>query len=473
MRLETIYFNERLELLEGVYGEERHRQLSELLWLYNRILGPVISVNLLRPELLDLSIYSAYCNHVSVDYLIRDLMIRIRPYIRSLPGGGKGANKLTALLGAFGEVTERLLGALHFITLLGHLEHATYEELTRQGRRALGPDELPLFAREQYRRPDFKYAPFQPDTFLGWVEGRELLTGNPILVPAQLVLMYYKSHEAEPVIGYATSVGGAFHTSRRQAILHGLYEVIERDGLNVHWYSRLPPARVNINLNDFLETYMDIPQVRMSTPYIRDVQVFLTTLDLPVPVMAVVALDRSRQERTFLGGSGAGSKREKALAQALFEVGQCQTAFRFDNPFARNPIYADSDLSEVTEFFDAPLYYGHAKNLPRIYWYTASKQIIPWEAVPTLSFKNEEEEYEATLEWLRTTQLKPIVLECDGACQPEVALTKVFIPQLTQACPPANPPLGHPRFYELPQKLGLADRVLEFCDLSSDPIPFV
>jgi ribosomal protein S12 methylthiotransferase accessory factor len=129
-------------------------------------------------------------------------------------------------------------------------------------------------------------------------------------------------------------------------------------------------------------------------------------------------------------------------------------------------------LSEVVEFFDAPLYFGHARNLPRTYWYTASEQVVPWDAVPTFCFTDEVEEYEATMNWLRATELKPIVLDYNSACWPEASITKVFVPQLTQACPPLNPTLGHPRFYVLPQRLSMADRVLEFRDLNPDPIPF-
>jgi ribosomal protein S12 methylthiotransferase accessory factor len=471
MRLVTTYLNERIELLEGVYEDERHDQSHALLRLYNRILGPVIWVNFLRPELLDLSMYSASCHHVPIGSLIRDLTVKIGPYTRFLPGGGKGPTRLAPLLGALGEMAERLLGALHFTALFDQLEYATYEELVRRGHQALGPHEMPLFSPEQYTSPGFDYVPFRPDTFLGWVEGKELLTGDTILVPAQLVLMYYKRHAAEPAIGYATTAGGAFHTSRYQAILHGLYEVIERDGLNVHWYSRLQPPRVDVNLSDFLESHVNIRQARMSTPYVREVQAFLLTLDTPLQVLTAIAVDRSRQERAFLGGSGASSQREQALAQALFELGQCQTAFRFDDPFGRKPIYADSDLSEVVEFFDAPLYYGHARNLSRTYWFTASERVVPWENVPTFCFRDEAEEYEATMDWLRATELKPIVLDFNGACWPGVSITKVFVPQLTQACPPLNPTLGHPRFYELPQRLGLADQLLEFRDLNPDPIP--
>src|SRR5271165_6715754 len=85
---------------------------------------------------------------------------------------------------------------------------------------------------------------------------------------------------------------------------HGLFEVIERDCVNVHWYSRLPPPRVDVDLHDILPTHFRAHRVRMSTPYIPEVQVFLTTLDAPIPVLTAIAVDQSRQERAFLGGSG-------------------------------------------------------------------------------------------------------------------------------------------------------------------------
>ena len=471
MRLVTTHLNKYLELLEGVYESDRAQQLRILSRMYNRLLGPATSVKLLRPELLDLSIYSVHCDHVPVTSLMRDVALKARPYSSRVPGGGKGVSYLNAILGALGEITERLWAILDFATLFDRLEYGTYEELVRQGRRALGPQELTLFAPEQYAQPNFDYTGFRPDTFLGWIEGRELLSGDFVLVPAQLVLMYYKQHPAERAIGYATTAGLAFHPSRYQGILHGLYEVIERDALNVCWYSRLAPPRVDVDLRHLLETHMSIPLARMSTPYIQEVQIFLMTLDTRIPVFAAVALDRSRDERAFLGGTGASSQRELGLAQALFEVGQSQTAFRLEDPFGRDPIHRDSDLSEVVQFHDAPLYYGHAGNLPRTFWFMANEQAVPWEAVPTFHFTEDAEEYEGVIEWLRLSGLRPIVLDFDSAW-PEMSITKVFVPELTQACPPLDPTLGHPRFYELPQRLGKAERRLEFRDLNPDPIPF-
>lgn len=472
MPLTTTYLNERLQLLEGTYGEGRAAQLASLTRLYNRLHGPVTMLNVFRPELGDLSLYGASARHVPITSLMPDLMVKARPHARFVPGGGKGATPLHALLGALGEMAERLLATIHFSSLYDHLRYATHERLRREGRDALGPADIPLFAPEQYRSAKFPFVPFTGDTFLGWAEGRELLTGRQVLVPAQLVLMYYKLHPGEPAIGYATTAGLAFHTSRRQAILHGLHEVVERDCLNISWYSRLPPARVSMDLSGFFAGELGLSRARVSTPGVTDVRVLLNNLDMPVPVFTVIAIDRCRGERAFLGGSGAASRREDALAQALYEVGQCQTGFRFEDPFGRNPIYPDSDPEDIVEFFDAPLYFGYLANLPRTYWYTAAEDTVTWNDVPTMEFADERAEYAATMDWVRDRGLHPVVFDFGSACWPGAEVTKVFVPQLTQACPPANPQLGHPRFYELPKRLGAREDLLTFGDLNPDPVPF-
>jgi ribosomal protein S12 methylthiotransferase accessory factor len=471
MRLTTTYLNERAELFGGLYDEERAAELAAVSRLYNRTIGPVIGMNLVRPEDRDLSMYSAYCHHVPVERLIRDLRFKAGPYGGLVPGGGKGATMLGAMLGALGEMTERLLAILHFTSLHERVRYGSHRELARAGQQGLAPAEVPLFAPAQYAAPGFEFVPFEEDTRLGWIEGWDLLTSEPVWVPAQLVLMYYKPHSEEQMIGYGTTAGLAFQTSRLRAILHGLFEVIERDALNIRWYSRLPPARVVVDLERVLASELGVLRSRMTAPHL-DVEVFLLTLDSPIPVVATIGIDRSRVDRAFLGGTGASSRREDALAQALFELGQCQTGFHFEDPFGRLPIEADTDLADVVEFFDAPLYYGHARNLPKTAWFTASDQQVPWQDLPTWGAATEAAVYQRLRQWLREGGLRAVALDFGDVCPPGMAITKVFVPGLTHACPPRNPMLGHPRFTELPHRLGLSDRRLSFEDLHTHPAPF-
>src|SRR5687768_4256185 len=214
MRIETTHLNERIPLLEGVYGNERAQELAAVSRLYNCSLGPVTSLNIIRPELLDLSIYSTHCHHLPIHALFRDVMVKAGPHVELVPGGGKGIRPLDAALGALGEMSERLIAVLDASTVLDRLQYGTCEDLMRRGIEALGPDDVPLFAREQYALEAFEYQPFRPDSFLAWIEGRDLLTGESVLVPAQLVLLYQRVNPRETAIGYATTAGFAFHPDR-------------------------------------------------------------------------------------------------------------------------------------------------------------------------------------------------------------------------------------------------------------------
>src|SRR5215469_2874324 len=100
MRLSTTYLNGRIELFEGVYDTDVHEQLKALCRLYNRHLGPVTSLHLERPELLDPGFYCGSCNHSPIDYVIPDLTVRPGAAdAMSIPGGGKGPGLQQPLLG--------------------------------------------------------------------------------------------------------------------------------------------------------------------------------------------------------------------------------------------------------------------------------------------------------------------------------------------------------------------------------------
>jgi len=471
MHLSQTYLNERIEMLDGVYDQDRELQFQALSRLYNRHFGPITALHLERPDLLDPAMYCGSCNHLPMSSVIPDLTVRPSAGdSMAIPGGGKGAGIRQPLLGAMGELAERLLAVLHFQAIVDDLEFGSWNEMVNQGHRALGPNEFPLFAPEQFARSGFGFAPFLPDTPLRWIWGSRLLTGEPILVPAQLMLLYYKRAAGEAMIGYPTSGGLGFHTNRQRAILHALYEYIERDAVNVRWYCRLAPARVEFDLSSFLAGQWHLRHTRIITPSLDGVEVFLNTVDVPIPIFTVVARDEARSDRMFLGGGGAWSNRDRALGQALFELGQTRAVLNSYKPGHKN-IRPDSSITEMTDFLDGAIYFGYPENLRRLSWYTSGPG-ISWEDVPSLAFADENAEYDGIVDWLRTSGLNPIVIDMDGACWPGVSVVRTIIPELTPACVAAHAYLGHPRYYELPFELGAADHKLTFEELNPDPIPF-
>ncbi len=186
VRLETSWINRSVPMIDAVFGPDRAAQYAAVTRLYNRSLGPVTRVNVLRPEVNDLPIWTSSCQHSAIGELLADLTIKhaIADAVM-VPGGGKGIDLQAAFIGGLGEISERLLGVLHFAAVERRLVLASYDDMVHQGRRALGPHDIPLFASEQYTIPGFPYAPFHAATPLRWIDGVDLLTGEAVAVPAQ------------------------------------------------------------------------------------------------------------------------------------------------------------------------------------------------------------------------------------------------------------------------------------------------
>jgi len=473
MRITRTYPEKRCELFDAAYGQSPADRTTTLAKLYNRHIGPLTALRIHRPELGDFSMYTASCEHSAVAALVADAAISSPSLARMrIPGGGKGVGMGGPVSSALGEASERLLAVLHFQGVVDELEFASCDVLERSGRRTLGPQRLPLFAPEQHAGRGFKFAPFRRDTRICWHPAVELLSGEPVWVPAQLALLYYKSRSGEAMIGYPTSGGLGFARTRRRAILHGLYEFMERDAINVRWYCRLAPRQVQIDIGQWLERKWPAQRWRLSTPSMRGIHVQLATIDHPIPIFTITARDECRAERTFVGAGGGGGQRERALVQALFELGQTRAVLNAYRPDGSKLISASSGTSEMTDFLDGTVYYGFEQNRAKLDWYAASEGTIDWSDVPELSFDDEQSEYEAVLDMLKAAGLNPVVIDLGSACGDGSHLVRVIVPELTLASVGACPYLGHPRYYELPCDLGCADRPLSFGELNTDPVPF-
>jgi ribosomal protein S12 methylthiotransferase accessory factor len=154
----------------------------------------------------------------------------------------------------------------------------------------------------------------------------------------------------------------------------------------------------------------------------------------------------------------------------LFELGQTRTSLKYYQPVGFKEIRADSSVREMTDFFDTAMFYGFRQNLPLLDWYRDTDDVVAWEDVADHSNLDPEETHRLVLAWLSAKKMTPIAFEFTGAAWPGVFVTKVFVPQLTQACLPSHPYLGHPRFYHLPFPAPSQERTFE--SLNTDPVPF-
>ncbi len=170
-----------------------------------------------------------------------------------------------------------------------------------------------------------------------WVEGEEIATGDQTLLPAEFV------YHPPPASRYHSPVttGLGLGNSPVEALLAGLYEVIERDAMMLSWYSSFEPLGVQIED----ETYETLSS-RASSEGLS-VSTLLLTQDVDVPVVAAAV---SRDEWPKLAfGTGAHLDVNKAARSALAEALQNWTELR-----GMGPDDAADALGAIGTYADEP-----------------------------------------------------------------------------------------------------------------------
>ncbi|WP_327052656.1 YcaO-like family protein [Halomicrococcus gelatinilyticus] len=142
-----------------------------------------------------------------------------------------------------------------------------------------------------------------------WVSGRDLATGALVNLPAEFVHFPPPESRFKPPITTGLGLGN----STVEALLSGLYEVVERDATMLSWYSTFDPLGLAVDDDGFrtLEKRARAEDLSV-TP-------LLVTQDVDVPVVAV-AVHREGDWPRFAVGSGADLAPDAAARSALAEA---------------------------------------------------------------------------------------------------------------------------------------------------------
>jgi ribosomal protein S12 methylthiotransferase accessory factor len=143
-----------------------------------------------------------------------------------------------------------------------------------------------------------------------WVPGESLTTGEGVSLPAELV--HYPPPER--TIRPAVTTGLGLGNSTVEALLSGLYEVIERDATTIAWYSTFEPLGLAVE-DDAYERLA----ARAGAEGL-DATALLLTQDVDVPVVAVAVTRDEYPKLAF--GTAAHLDPERAARKALAEAVQ-------------------------------------------------------------------------------------------------------------------------------------------------------
>lgn len=190
-----------------------------------------------------------------------------------------------------------------------------HDSFAKLGDQALNPVTVGVHGKEQYARPDFPFKPFDATRPIRWVWGYSFMQARPILVPE--LLAYYSLGCADGFV-YETSNGCAVGGSLEEAILHGILEVVERDGFLLTWYAQLPVPRLDLGSVGDKELQLMVNRLQAVTGY--DLHVFNTTMENEIPSVWAVAKNTRQQGVNLICAAGAHLNPLRAVKSAIHEL---------------------------------------------------------------------------------------------------------------------------------------------------------
>lgn len=242
---------------------------------------------------------------------------------------GKGSSDEQARVSALGEAIERFSGVYQGDEASMRASMAELRHNPAHGSGApIHINDLQQFSDRQFERRDIinaltddvrKQVPrrFGVDDSIDWTPAWSLNTGARHWVP----LSYCFAETPETANGLSFGVhnpnGSAAGSCLEEAILQGLFELIERDATAIWWYNQV--TRPGIDLKSYGDPYIDALACEYDAMGWRLWALDLTH-DLGIPVM--VAIAENPATGRFSIGFGCHLQRHIALERALTEVNQ-------------------------------------------------------------------------------------------------------------------------------------------------------
>ena len=366
------------------------------------------------------------------------------------------------LAAALGEAVERYsasyLPTSKFVT-------ATADEL---GEEAVDPGRFALFHEEQYASERFPFRRFDRGTRLRWVEGFRLPDGARAYLPVQLAYLRPPFTD-EGTISYSTSNGVACGGTFEEAVLAGLFEVIERDAFMITWYNRLSLPRLAWDSDQELTELNE----RYFAPTALDYSLVDLSVFFEIPTVLGVVHGPPGQLGALGVGAGCGATVDLACRKALSESFAVRR-------WARDMAYAEPDRrpttsAEIMSFDDHILYYAEDENAKKAGFLDSSVVTRDVREVHPVEGANVKEQIEAIAGRLAG---KGITAYAVDVTSPDVksaglGVARVIAPELCQLdVLDTARLLGGERLYSAAYEAGLLPGPLQLTDLNVYPHPF-
>ena len=372
--------------------------------------------------------------------------------------GASCASESTAKRIAIAEAMERYSAG----DFLGEeRQFARAAELSGQ---VLDLDRVPRCSEREYADPRCTFAPPDPDSRIRWVRGYDLMTGDSVWIPA--VMACYTMRDLLPGerFTFQISTGYAVHTDPVEAMIRGIFEVIERDAISLIWLQKLAPPRLNLNALGPAGVH---GLVDWADKHFIKTFLFDATTDLGIPTVYCLQLAEHDSLAHQVLGCNTARTFESAATKAVQEATLLRFAFHASEPVPTS--FADfKDAKSGGRYMGVPerlgafdfLFNEGGGRVPH-----AAAQVLPGQPDQTLSL---------LCSTLRSKNMPVYVVDRTASELAELGLTavSVIIPDLQpMSLYPVGNFLGHRRLRDAPASMGIAPLPEE--SMNSWPQPFM
>ena len=441
------------------------QSVCEMLRCINADVGPILKlVSFLGAGQVGGGAYAGHTEMVDLDGIFRAIYKEASLQTglnETLFGGGKGFDLITTTMSSLGEAIERLIAAL--VSSSPHLpadrKVGSYDEMVGSGYPVISPAAIGLFSEDQYKQPNFLYRPFMTNLPIQWIEARRVCSGDKVWIPAQLVDMVHVYDPAESIVGYPVSGGLSCHRSYAEALYHGITEVVERDAINVSWYTDARPYVVDLEgLSDrHLLGFFESVEVNCS----RTALLYHPSSVTNAATFSLISLNDWQKRRGYCAGGGCDYDVISALHKTATEYGQSRGTMVISTTNPRSALgwtvarmfdwSPNQPLAEMKLFFQAIGFYGLPEYRNELNHYFESPHISLTEILDTVgeSATDIPTRLDQLLLDLQTRGIDPIVLDYSHPDWKRLTILKIWIPEITSPFLQSRPMLGHPRLAKL------------------------
>jgi len=371
---------------------------------------------------------------------------------------GKGKTDRQAWASAFCEAIERYSALYSASTDMRR--RFRYNEL---GDRAVHPNELLMFSASQYEHRESWNSRYNSERYwiphqfdehseIGWTPAWSLTNHRMRYLPSACCLFGFPTDQRTRFC-IPDSNGIAAGNNLEEAILQGLFEVIERDSVSLWWYNKA--VRPSVDLSGIDGRFVEGLRSAYSEMG-REFWVLDITADLGVPSFVAVSSRPDREQEYVTFGCGSHVDPRIAILRALTELGQVTVAADqadWEDDSAQTNIVMKQWVAEAKIADNA--YLAPSPDVPE-----KSLADFPYEQLDDIRL-----DIENCVEILTRAGLETLVLDLT---KPDVGMSvvRVAVPGLR----PHARRLAPGRLYDIPIRVGWLQRPVHESDMNAVPM---